>query len=170
MGVCPDHKTQALLLRALTRKFKLEEGCDLDVVAQKCPLTLTGADLYALCTDANLKAIKRLIERVDTLVREWNDSGPHGEYPHPMSTSYYLDHIFPSDELQARVSLDDFVQAVKELSPSLTKEEIERYRRIREKFEPDVASVSAGLMGANTNTGDGDQTPKVDRKGKGKAV
>ena len=59
LGVCSDHVIQANLLKALTRKFVLED-VDLLQVAKACPLTLTGADLYALCTDANLKAITRV--------------------------------------------------------------------------------------------------------------
>jgi peroxin-6 len=34
-------------------------------VAKSCPFHFTGADFYALCTDAMLKAIDRRIQGVD---------------------------------------------------------------------------------------------------------
>ncbi|KAJ3361389.1 peroxisomal assembly protein, partial [Kappamyces sp. JEL0680] len=157
LGVCPDHATQKTLLKALTRKFSLAADCDLQLVANSCPLTLTGADLYALCTDANLKAITRIISKIDRLLHEWNSSGPHHGHPHPTSTPYYLDHICAADDMAVQVCLDDFLQAVKELSPSLTREEINRYVRLREKFEGPAQEQRP-------------QTALADRKGKGKMV
>ena len=47
-------------------RFALDKGCDLRVVAEKCPKNLTGADFYALCSDAMLNALKRKIALLDT--------------------------------------------------------------------------------------------------------
>ena len=49
------------VLKALTRKFVLRADCDLDAIAHRLPPSVTGADLYALCSDAMLHAIKRCI-------------------------------------------------------------------------------------------------------------
>lgn len=46
-------------LQALSRKFRLAADVDLAEVAQCCPPQLTGADLYALCADAWMVALKR---------------------------------------------------------------------------------------------------------------
>jgi peroxin-6 len=149
LGVCEDHISQEKILRALTRKFKFEDGVDMAKIAELCPLTFTGADLYALCTDANLKAIERVINRVDEAVIYWNETGPHEGYPHPTSTTFYLEHVCNESDALVKVSEQDFQNAVKELSPSLSREEIEKYLKLRDTFSP--------------------KSSKIDKKGKGKA-
>lgn len=49
------------MLRALTRKFKLSAEVDLADLATRCPPLLTGADMYALCADAWMNALKRTV-------------------------------------------------------------------------------------------------------------
>lgn len=46
-------------------RFNVSPLLDLEVIAQQCPLTLTGADFYALCSDAMLGAIKRKIASLE---------------------------------------------------------------------------------------------------------
>lgn len=65
LSVSKDHETQYNILRALTRKFTLHKQLDLRAVAEKCPFNYTGADFYALCSDAMLKAMSRTAEAVD---------------------------------------------------------------------------------------------------------
>lgn len=153
LGVCSDHKAQTLLLKALTRKFNLADDFDFGLVADQCPLTLTGADIYALCTDANLKAISRVISVVDEQLNEWNLSGPHQGHPFPASMPYFLDHICDPELYNVLVTLTDFEDALGELQPSLSREELERYEKLRSKFEG-ISAIA----------------PVIDRKGKGKAV
>lgn len=38
---------------------------DLDAFAEKCPSNLTGADYYALCSDAMLNTMKRKIQQLE---------------------------------------------------------------------------------------------------------
>ncbi len=52
------------VLQALTRKFKLSEYVNLEKVANECAITFTGADLYALCADAWMNALKRTAAEV----------------------------------------------------------------------------------------------------------
>jgi peroxin-6 len=65
LGVSDSHEAQVNILEALTRKFRLEPGLDLRTIAQKCPLNLSGADFYALCSDAMLSAMSRKAEGID---------------------------------------------------------------------------------------------------------
>lgn len=37
------------------------------IVIEQCPLTFTGADFYALCSDALLCAMKEEIDRLESL-------------------------------------------------------------------------------------------------------
>jgi peroxin-6 len=49
-------------------RFRLHPSLDLGVVAKKCPFNYTGADFYALCSDAMLKAMSRTAEAIETKV------------------------------------------------------------------------------------------------------
>ena len=68
LGVSDSLEAQVNILEALTRKFRLDPGLDLRDIAQKCPLNLTGADFYALCSDAMLNAMSRKAEGIDTKI------------------------------------------------------------------------------------------------------
>lgn len=69
LGVSDTHEAQYNILEALTRKFKLDPGLDLRAVADKCPFNYTGADFYALCSDAMLNAMSRKAEAIDAKIR-----------------------------------------------------------------------------------------------------
>ena len=68
LGVSDSHEAQVNILEALTRKFRLNPDLNLRAIAQKCPLNLTGADFYALCSDAMLNAMSRKAEGIDTKI------------------------------------------------------------------------------------------------------
>ena len=53
--------THFRVLVSLTRKFKLHESVSLSKIAKRCPPNFTGADMYALCTDAWFHAAKRKV-------------------------------------------------------------------------------------------------------------
>jgi len=59
LGVSQTHEAQLNILEALTRKFHLDPNLDLKDVAEKCSFNYTGADFYALCSDALLNAMTR---------------------------------------------------------------------------------------------------------------
>lgn len=65
LGVSQTHDAQLKIIEALTRKFKLHPDLDLSTIAQLCPLNYTGADFYALCSDAMLNAMSRTAQWVD---------------------------------------------------------------------------------------------------------
>jgi SpoVK/Ycf46/Vps4 family AAA+-type ATPase len=65
LGVSDNHTAQLKIMQALTRKFKLSPDMDLARVADSCPFNYTGADFYALCSDAILKAMTRVAWEVD---------------------------------------------------------------------------------------------------------
>lgn len=68
LGVSDSHEAQLNILEALTRKFRVDPGLDLHAIAQKCPSNLTGADFYALCSDAMLNAMSRKAEGIDAKI------------------------------------------------------------------------------------------------------
>lgn len=150
MGVCEDIHTKVRLLQALTRKFILDDDIDLAYIAELCPQNLTGADFYALCSDAMLKSISASISSIDQELAEWNKE-KHSGHPFPTSSIYYLDYIASKEQTKIKVGTDHFLQALNDLKPSITADELYRYNQIRKQFEPALVD-------------------HVDQKGKKKAV
>jgi len=68
LGVSETHDAQLKIIEALTRKFRLDPNLDLMTIAEQCPFNYTGADFYALCSDAMLKAMSRKAAAVDTKI------------------------------------------------------------------------------------------------------
>jgi peroxin-6 len=68
LGVSETHNAQLNILEALTRKFRLNPDLDLRHLAEQCPFNYTGADFYALCSDAMLNAMSRKAEGLETKI------------------------------------------------------------------------------------------------------
>lgn len=118
LGVNAEVTQKHNVLTALTRKFTLARGCDLLEIAKLCPVNLTGADLYALCSDAMSLAIKSQIEALKSLSQE------------------KLDQL-KKDETTMNVTLEQghFVAALDQLTPSVSMEELERYKEMANRFQ-----------------------------------
>ncbi|KAJ1965749.1 peroxisomal assembly protein [Dipsacomyces acuminosporus] len=162
LGVSETHDAQLNIIQALTRKFHLHPELDLQLVAEKCPFHYTGADFYALCSDALLKAMLRTVDEVDLLVKEWNekehqDAASH--YPMPMTPQYYLDHIAADNIKQVTVTMEDFERALDELIPSVSADELVRYQALRRQFDSTLKGKADAQASADTSRA-------VDRKGK----
>ena len=60
-----ESRTQCIYLYfILSNRFTLAASVELDSIAELCPSGLTGADFYALCSDAMLVAVKRKIAQL----------------------------------------------------------------------------------------------------------
>lgn len=70
LGVTDNHDAQLRILEALTRKFRLHPDTNLAKIADSCPFNYTGADFYALCSDAMLKAMSRTAENIDRIISQ----------------------------------------------------------------------------------------------------
>ena len=111
LGMSDTHEKQLTILEALTRKFTMHPDTSLQRIAEALPFTYTGADLYALCSDAMLKAIARQAAAVDVKIK--NLSGG------PVSTAYYFDHLATEDDIAVMVNEHDFSAAQRELVGSV---------------------------------------------------
>lgn len=96
------------------RRFALHPDMTLRTIAETLPFTYTGADLYALCSDAMLKAITRQAGRVDEKIRVLSEQ--NGE---PMSTAYFFDHVAGEEDTTVVVGEGDFAEAKGELVGSV---------------------------------------------------
>ena len=111
LGVSDTHEKQLTILEALTRKFNLDSSVSLRRIAGGLPFTYTGADLYALCSDAMLKAVTRQAAIVDAKIKTL----PGG----PFSTAFFFDHFATKEDTAVLVTEDDFSAAQGELVSSV---------------------------------------------------
>ena len=125
IGLPTEDAERVRILSALTRKFRLsvdgekvaDDDADcrqkflFDVVAilsNKNLRALTGADFYALCSDAMLAAISRAIKKIESEKVEKDQS---------------LTEIF--------VALEDFVEAADKLVPSVSEDDLDYYKNLQ---------------------------------------
>lgn len=118
-------------------RFTLSPSLSLPRVASHLPFTFTGADLYALCSDAMLKAVTRSAQQVDDRVAAVNaERTAHGK--HPVTIAGFFDHHATASDLEVQVEEQDFELARKELTPSVSYEELKHYEKVRDQFEGGV--------------------------------
>lgn len=121
-------------MSANTPRFTLHPSVVLSDVAAQLPYTYTGADFYALCSDAMLKAVTRQAALVDSRVRTLN-AAREADGERAVSTAYFFDHFATEDDLSVLVTEADFVEAQGELVPSVSAGELAHYERVRNSFE-----------------------------------
>ena len=122
--------------------------------------------MYALCSDAMLKAITRQARAVDNKVKEYNDT-----HDQKISIAYFFDHLATEEDTAVMVTEQDYMDAHKELVPSVSADELRHYDRVRRTFE------GAGKQGEERKqieaapATNGSSVPASgSTKGKGKAV
>lgn len=92
-------------------RFDFDPSVSLQRVAERLPFTYSGADLYALCSDAMLKAVARRISALEEKIKMLP-----GE---PISTAYYLDHFATKEDVAVLLTEEDFSAAQRELVGSV---------------------------------------------------
>lgn len=173
LGVSDTNEKQQTILEALTRKFTLHPSVSLASVAQKLPFTYTGADFYALCSDAMLKAVTRQATAVDAKIRAINADAATKT---PISTAYYFDHYATPEDIAVMVTEPDFLAANDELIPSVSAGELAHYERVRATFEggrdkPQPRPAGQRVTSTSSNvTVTGKSKGRASSKGKGKAL
>ncbi|GLD68143.1 peroxisome assembly factor 2-like protein [Lates japonicus] len=108
VGINEDRVSQLQVLQAILRKFQLDPAVNLQELVHRCPSHMTGADLYALCSDAMTAAIKRKISLIDSGV--------------------------DSEESPVLLSVEDFSAALENFRPSVSDQELLRYKNIQQKL------------------------------------
>ncbi|KAF9792299.1 AAA-domain-containing protein [Thelephora terrestris] len=131
LGVPDSKEAQMNVIRALTRKFRLHPALSLPEVVSKCPFHFTGADFYALCSDAILIAMSRKAEQVDKTI---------SIHPHPITPHYYLSEMAVERDVQVLITQHDFELALSQLKPSVTESEMQHYAHIQRMFSSDTSS------------------------------
>jgi peroxin-6 len=147
LGVSETHEAQLTILEALTRKFRLDASLSLRDVAERCPFNYTGADFYALCSDAMLNAMSRKAMGIEEHIAVLNQGPRDSRHPYPITPQYYLSEMARQEEILVTVNEDDFGLALEKLVPSVSQAEMDHYAKVQERF-----------------------TQNKDKKGKGKGV
>lgn len=150
-------------------------------MAERLPFTYTGADFYALCSDAMLKAVTRQASLVDAKIKAIN-SDPSRQQQRPITTAYFFDHYATQEDVSVMVTEQDFIDAHRELIPSVSAGELEHYERVRATFEgqkdkekekekQNGTAARLGLPGRTASGASGRSKGKaIVGKGKGKAL
>lgn len=125
--------------------------------------------MYALCSDAMLKAITRQARLVDSKVKHHNETQT-ANGAQPISIAYFFDHLATDEDTAVMVTEQDYIDAHKELVPSVSADELRHYDTVRRSFEgagkqldAPLANGAAGANGVNGGSAMGNS------KGKGKA-
>jgi peroxin-6 len=112
--------------------------------------------MYALCSDAMLKAITRQAGAVDEKVKAYNAT-----HSPPITIAYFFDHFAKEEDTAVMVTEQDFIDAHRELVPSVSADELGHYERVRKTFEGVGKKEDKPQSGIPSN---------MPGKGKGKAV
>lgn len=116
--------------------------------------------MYALCSDAMLKAITRQARAVDKKVAAISNA--RGT---TITAAYFFDHLATEEDTAVMVMEDDFIEAHKELVPSVSADELKHYERVRKTFE------GTGKKDENSKPAqNGTAPPPTSKKGKGKSA
>lgn len=150
---------QEVILRAQTRNFAFAEDVNYREILSFAPepATLSGADIYALASNAWMQAAKRAVSKRSP-VRTKDIGLSHGENvqsTHPFEASqrkcydeWFLEQHGSSaqeagdeyanginDCMKVQLRHDDFLAAARALRPSLTMHQLQEYEELRERIE-----------------------------------
>jgi len=119
------------ILAAQIRKLRLEgEAEDIAAkVVEHLPLNLTGADLSTIATGGLLRATERLCAEADEELLLLQRDGKE---------SVTLDHVLDSwdeNRLEPLVSVEDLLEASRNVVPSVTAADLEKYTGLQEQFQ-----------------------------------
>lgn len=156
LGVPDTNEAQLNVVRALTRKFRLHPALSLPAVVSNCPFHFTGADFYALCSDAMLMAMSRQAEQVEKIISMFVllfmpptvlsrhpallNQAQSTNHPYPITPHYYLSEMALERDVQVLVTQHDFDLALSQLKPSVTESEMKHYARIQKIFSSDTSN------------------------------
>jgi peroxin-6 len=115
--------------------------------------------MYALCSDAMLKAVTRQARAVDKKVAEYNAT-----HSPTISIAYFFDHLALEEDTAVMVTEQDFIDAHQELVPSVSADELRHYQTVRATFEGTGKKEDESKKRIEAPVGNG-----AGVKGKGKA-
>ncbi|XP_020288338.1 peroxisome assembly factor 2-like isoform X1 [Pseudomyrmex gracilis] len=117
VGIHSDRASKLNVLKAQTRKFTLQDNQVLEQVVDQLPDNVTGADLYSVSSNAWLNAVREALTKRQEATRD--------------NISFEEDSSVKDSVV---VGLQHFADAIRDLVPSVSDEEIGRYAFNRKKL------------------------------------
>ncbi|XP_037946284.1 peroxisome biogenesis protein 6-like isoform X1 [Teleopsis dalmanni] len=112
VGPCSNSEDKASVLRAQTKKFNLSNDFNVDDIAERLKGDMSGADLYSVCSNAWLSAVRRTIDK-------------------------HLKGDIKTANLVAEnvvVEMDDFVKSFGKFIPSISKQDLEYFNQLKSSY------------------------------------
>ena len=101
-------------------------------VSAQCPAHLTGADLYALCSEAMLVALRRTVEQLEEGRGGGGGGRGGGGGGRRGGEEEEGKGGGEGEEVLLEVTREDFFSSLSNLTPSVTESELDRYRDFRQ--------------------------------------
>lgn len=114
VGPYVTNEDKAAVLSAQMKKFNFEEGLTINKIAVLLKQDMTGADIYSICSNAWLTAVRRFINNDSKCLKSHNDE------------DLSADDVF--------VNIDDFQMAISKFVPSINPKDMEYFHGLRKKF------------------------------------
>ncbi|XP_055692531.1 peroxisomal ATPase PEX6 [Lutzomyia longipalpis] len=111
VGPCMTSEDKLAVLQAQTKKFLLDKDVKLRRIAEMLKSEMTGADIYSICSNAWLSAVRRTI--AGTKEKE------------------KLDELTGKSVI---VHMDDFKSAIGKFVPSISKSDLDYFTNLRDNF------------------------------------
>jgi peroxin-6 len=131
LGVSADDR--ARILATQIRKLRLEGDPDemAAAIVKELPCNLTGADLSTIATGGLLRATERLCRQADDEIQvlRLQDAGDE------QATVDEVLALWEEDRLEPVVTLQDLLESGKDVVPSVSAAELEKYESLRDRFE-----------------------------------
>lgn len=122
LGISAGVDEQRRVLRAQLRRCRTALSIDEDAILARCAPTMTGADFYALCADAVLCAVRRAVVSAESCpVTAANAANTAATSNAATGTAVCL-------------CTDDFLTALRTLTPSVTADDVRHYERLRDSI------------------------------------
>lgn len=112
VGPCVTPDDKAAVLRAQTQRFVLAKEVDLTQIAEQLKSEMSGADLYSICSNAWLSAVRRTIKN-------------------------HVSNGLAADELTSEniiVESEDFATSFKKFVPSISQTDLEYFKNLKESY------------------------------------
>ena len=108
-------------------RFNLGKSVSLEEIAEKCPLNLTGADFYALCSDAMLCSVSEAIQTLTEKNQNETETNSRNSQSQQISQS--------GQDFFLVVEHRHFVEALSRLTPSVSMDEMRHYKQLQQTFD-----------------------------------
>ncbi|XP_032311503.1 peroxisome assembly factor 2 isoform X1 [Drosophila ananassae] len=112
VGPCSTAEDKAAVLRAQTQRFALATGVNMDEIAERLKSEMSGADLYSICSNAWLSAVRRTIDR-------------------HLGGSLSEKELLPENVI---VESEDFTKSFNKFVPSISKTDLEYFNNLKASY------------------------------------